>query len=103
MATGDSDDAKGVFVALPRSRSRILIGLLRFGLFALTFTFTGVILLNKLLTNDASTLFNRFVLAVLAVFSFLIAVLNLVMLRLVWNRPLAILKSGIELRRQLIH
>jgi hypothetical protein len=101
MAAGDIDRKSDIVVSIPLSRWRLVRGFLTFGLTALAFAFMGLIFVNSLLTEQATGLFRRCFYLGLISFSMLVAVVNLMILRLVWRGPLTILTAGIELQGML--
>jgi hypothetical protein len=93
----DLDETRDPIVSMPRPRWRTLTTTGFRLSFALMFSYVGAVLLYRLLTHDRFTEHQRLFFAVLAGLCFVGALINLLILRLAWRRPFAILKDGIEL------
>jgi hypothetical protein len=98
MTAHDIDGTSDLVVSIPLPRWRTTRRILHVGLVAILFLALGATLLNKLLTQETVTVQRRGLLAALVGFSFVLAFVNLMILRLALKRPFAVLESGIELQ-----
>ena len=102
MATHELNPTSEIVVATPMSRWRLVRGILTFGLTGVLFAAMAAIALSRLLTDETAGLLRRSSYLVLIAFSILVAVVNLIILGLVWKRPFAIRDAGIELQGTLM-
>jgi len=91
------DETPDPIVSVPRPRWRTLRSTGCRVFIALGFSYAGAVLIYELLTHHSSTDHQRLL---LTGSSFVVALINLLILRLAWRRPFAILNAGIELYGQ---